>query len=329
MGSDPIALPLLKSLGSTVDGTINVIGIFTNPDRPTGRGMKVKENPIKKWALMKGFNLLQPVKISRNELDWLKTNGCELILVMAYGHILPKSILDQPRLGTINIHGSLLPFYRGASPVEGAIAAGETVTGVSLMRVVARLDSGPVVDRERVAIEKSDTAQTLGIKLGHASVPLWERNEKLIISGRTNWEEQRHDKATYTRILNKTDGSLNFFLSAKTLEDRIRALKGWPGSFIEFPRTKLRIGKAVALPQVSKDTPGTLRVHSNCLTIATKEGVLRVDEMQKPGGRMLPTSEFLRGFKITDGTVITSVEMVPLFAKKPFGSKITFAMSCE
>ena len=329
MGSDPIGLPLLKYLGSADGGAIDLIGVFTNPDRATGRGMKVKDNPIKKWALTKGFNLLQPAKISSNEVDWLEANQCELILVMAYGHILPKPILDQPRLGTVNIHGSLLPFYRGASPIEGAIAAGETVTGVSLMQVEARLDSGPVIDQEKVAIEQSDTAPSLGVKLAHASVSLWERNQDLIISGRANWEEQCHEKATYTRILHKTDGRLDFFCPAKTLGDRIRALNGWPGNFIEIQGTKLRIGKAVALPESSKDTPGTLRLHSNRLTVATKEGVLRVDEIQRPGGRMLPSSEFLRGFKIIDGTVITSMKMVPLFAKKPFGSKIAFTRGSE
>ncbi|AWT59692.1 MAG: Methionyl-tRNA formyltransferase [Candidatus Moanabacter tarae] len=329
MSSDPIGLPLLKYLGSANGGAMDVIGVFTNPDRATGRGMKVTENPIKKWALIKGLNLLQPAKISRNEIDWLKTSGCEILLVMAYGHILPKAVLEQPRLVTVNIHGSLLPFYRGASPIEGAIAAGETVTGVSLMRVEARLDSGPVVDQEKVAIEKSDTAPCLREKLADASVSLWERNQNLIISGRANWEEQWHDKASYTRILNKMDGQLDFFNSAKTLGDRIRALHGWPGSFIELQGSKLRIGKAVAMPRISKDPPGTLRLHSNYLTVATKEGVLRIDEMQRPGGRMLPASEFLRGFKITDGTVVTSMQMVPLFAKKPFGSKIAFTRGSE
>ena len=329
MGSDAIGLPLLEYLGSGDGETIELIGVFTNPDRRTGRGMKVRENPIKKWALRRGFTLLQPAKITGNEVDWLNDSGCELLLVMAFGHILSRAILDQPRLGAVNIHASLLPAYRGASPIEGAIAAGESVTGVSLMRVVTRLDAGPVIDQEELAISESDTAPSLAEKLAQASVSLWERNQTLVILGREKWEEQRDDLASYTRILSKADGGLDFRRSAKTLRDRIRALTGWPGSFIEIDGVKLKIGKAVVLPRISEDVPGTIRLEDNGLTVATGEGVLRIDKIQRPGGKMLPVSQFLRGYKMADGTVATSAEMAPLFAEKPFLRKIAFTRSYE
>ncbi len=329
MGTDAIGLPLLNLLGSADGDSIKLIGVITNPDRRTGRGLKVKQNPIKQWTLERGLSLLQPARVTQVEVDWLSETECELLVIMAYGHILGRAILDQPRLGVLNMHASLLPAYRGASPIEGAIAAGELETGVSLMQVVPRLDAGPVLDRETVKIEESDSTPTLAGRMAQVSLCLWEKNQASILSGEARFEEQREDLASYTRMLVKEDSGLDFRSTAKILADRIKALAGWPGSRLEIDGVNLKIGKAGVVPESSPESPGTIRMRDCGFTVATAAGLLRIDEIQRPGGKMLPASAFLRGYKIADGTVATSATMVPLFGKKPFRRKIAFTTSSE
>jgi methionyl-tRNA formyltransferase len=155
MGSDPIALPLLDALAVAHAGDIELVGIYTQPDRPSGRGMKLQANEIKQWALEHSLPIRQPEKLGQEDVDWLQEQRCDLLLVMAYGHILRQKLLDVPRLPPLNFHASLRP-AAGASPIETAIATGETRTGVTLMRIVRELDAGPMLDREVVEIAPED-----------------------------------------------------------------------------------------------------------------------------------------------------------------------------
>ena len=157
MGSGAIALPFLESVRVAGHALLQWVGVCTQPDRPSGRGMKMSENAVKRWSCDHGLPVSQPADFSREDLDWLRERGCELIVVMAYGHLLSSAVLDQPRLGAINLHASILPRYRGASPVTSAIADRCKETGISLMRMVRQMDAGPVADCERVAITPSDT----------------------------------------------------------------------------------------------------------------------------------------------------------------------------
>ncbi|HLP24290.1 MAG TPA: methionyl-tRNA formyltransferase, partial [Acidobacteriota bacterium] len=208
MGSDAIALPMLNWLAEQGSGAC-VVAIFTQPDRPVGRGQKVQPNAIKLWAQERGIPVHQPEKLRDAELAALSGYGADLALVMAYGHILRDAFINAPRLGTLNLHTSLLPKYRGASPIQTAVASGERTTGVTLMRIVAALDAGPIADAENVTIEPRDTALTVEAKLSAACVPLIARALPRLASGTQTFEEQNHADATFCRKLEKTDGVLD------------------------------------------------------------------------------------------------------------------------
>lgn len=319
MGSDPIALPLLNYLYSQGKNDFKLVGVISQPDRPSGRGHKVTPNPISAWALEKGLPLFQPEKPSEIELNWLKDESIDLVLVMAYGHIIRQNFLDTPPLGMINFHGSLLPKYRGASPVEASIASGDTETGITLMDMIAKMDAGGVMDQEKVTISDTDTSESLRLKLGECCVPLIARNLPTILKNQHAFIPQDESKVTYTRKITKEDGWLNFNSPAKTLDCRVRALTPWPGGFFKMEDTVIKIGFCNALNVNQQPGPGTVMgTDDNGLLVSTGKGTLCLHSLQRPGGRMLPIQDFLRGFPIEKGTVLESGPMNPLVSETPF-----------
>lgn len=318
MGSDPIALPLLDSLWSQKD--LEWVGVFTQPDRPHGRGKKITPNSVKVWATERGISVLQPDKPSDETVEWLKDQGVELILVVAYGHLLRKSLREVPQLGIFNMHASLLPKYRGASPIETAIALGDSRTGVSLMEMVARMDAGPVVDIEEVAIDCGETGPSLREKIGEAMVPLWQKNHEAILAGSVESNPQDENQANYVRLLKKEDGMLDFSLSSEEIECRIRAFKGWPGAYFETSEgERIRVGLAeIGANRVDESEPGLVLDSESALSVQTGNGALRVLELQRPGGKMLKWEDFSRGFQIQKGTKLLGGQAKPLVSKEPF-----------
>src|SRR5688572_14194236 len=201
MGSDAIALPALDWLAGS--GLGRIVGVFTQPDRAVGRGQQVQANAIKRWAETKGAPVFQPVKFSAEAQGALRGLQPDVTLVMAYGHILKQDVIDTPRLGTFNLHTSILPKYRGASPIQTATACGDTITGVTFMRLVLELDAGPIADVERVAIGPLDTAAEVEAKLSAACVPLVQRVLPAIAAGTQTFAEQSTSEATFCRRLEK------------------------------------------------------------------------------------------------------------------------------
>lgn len=322
MGSDPIALPLLNYLYSQKGAEYQLIGVISQPDRPSGRGHKISPNPISAWALERDIALFRPEKPSEVELTWLKEASIDLVLVMAYGHIIKQNFLDAPPLGMLNFHGSLLPQYRGASPVEAAIASGDAVTGISLMQMVAKMDAGGVMDQEKVKITNEDTSESLRLKLADCCVPLITRNLPIILKRTHTFVSQDESKVTYTRKISKEDGWLNFNNPAKVLNCRIRALTPWPGGYFKTKDTIIKIGQCVALDEDHELDAGTVIGSSQKgekgLLVATSKGTLCLKTLQRPGGKMLPIDEFLRGFSIERGTLLESGPMNPLVSNTPF-----------
>lgn len=313
MGSDPIALPLLDWLVGEGAGVVRILAVYTQPDRPVGRGQRVVANAIKTWALAHGLPVRQPEKLTPAAQAELATDGADLALVMAYGHILRPAFIDTPRLGTLNLHTSILPQYRGASPIQTAIASGERETGVSLMRIVPELDAGPVADVERVPIERLDTALDVEAKLAAATVLVVARNLGGLRDGSLTFVEQNHGAATFCRRLVKTDGVLDFNRPAAELAARINGLHPWPGCSVAVNGTVLRIGLAKAEPFPGSTVgPGVVMGTSTALSIATGDGLLTLLRLQRPGGRMLPAHEFLRGFDVASRTPVPSVPMPEL-----------------
>jgi methionyl-tRNA formyltransferase len=317
MGSDPIALPLLEWLAG--EGSAEIIAVYTQPDRPTGRGQKVVANAIKNWALAQGIPVHQPAKLNREERETYATLAPDLALVMAYGHILSEAFIAIPRLGTVNLHASILPDYRGASPIQSAVCSGDTETGISLMRIVRELDAGPVGDVERVSIDPADTALEVETKLSKACVPLVSRNLAAIATGKLSFTEQEHTRATYCRKLTKADGVLDFAQPAGELAARINGLHPWPGVRVEIGGQLVRLGGASSSEQSTDAAPGAvLDTGSETLAVATGQGTLQLTQLQRPGGRMLPTTDFLRGFPIAPGTVLPSAPMPTLVTQSKF-----------
>ena len=339
MGSDAIALPALNWLAAEGSGIAQIVGVFTQPDRAAGRGQKVAPNAIKLWALGRNLPVLQPEKIGAAERQQLADLKPDVALVMAYGHILSQDVIDTPQLGTLNLHTSILPKYRGASPVQTAITCAETETGVTLMRMVLKLDAGPVADVERVKIDPLDTASAVEGKLAAACIPLLARCLPKIAAGKEAYIAQDESQASYCRRLEKDDGVLDFELSARLLAGRVNGLMPWPGCAVVINGQVVKLGlaevvdadlRAASSAGASKDdgarrapsTPGLpgeiLGADAKGLLVGTGQGILRLSELQRPGGKMLPASEFLRGFPVAAGTRLASRPMPPLVAREPF-----------
>lgn len=332
LGSDPIARPLLEWLAGEGADFAQVVAVFTQPDRAVGRGQKVQANAIKSWAIERGLPVFQPEKLTPEVRAQLDTLDADAGLIMAYGHILRDDFIDTPRLGMLNLHTSVLPKYRGASPIQSAIAGGEHETGVTLMRIVRRLDAGPVADVERVPIGKLDTAVDVEAKLALACVPLLQRTLPKLSAGSLDLTPQADSAATYCRKLQKEDGVLDFAAPASVLAARINGLFPWPGCGVAIEGQHVKLGLADAEESVasasssvetndqssrSDSVPGeVLGADSQGLLIATGRGVLRLRKLQRPGGRMLSAAEFLRGFPIPPGTQLPSQPMPSLITAR-------------
>lgn len=320
-GSDPIALPLLNWLRESPPAGVKLVGVVSQPDRRKGRGKKLAPNDISAWALERGVDLQRPEKPGPEIEDYLREHEVDLALVMAYGHILRKSLLATPPLGFVNFHASLLPAYRGASPIETAVASGETETGVSLMRVIPKMDAGAVHDVERVEVEPTDTGGSMREKLAEACVPLLERALPKLLDGSAEFTEQDPGVVSYCRKLEKADGALDFSASAETLAARINGLFPWPGCYAEYEGVRIKMKDACA--ETGHGAAGEiLAAHVDGVIIACGEGALRVHELQRPGGKMLKAGDFLCGCDLKPGTFFESSELTKLVSKTPFPRKV-------
>ncbi len=345
MGSDAIALPALNwlarstgsgqaastssgqaastSSGQAGEGSqgVEIVAVFTQPDRAVGRGQKIQPNDIKLWAQARGIPVFQPEKFGPADREQLAAFQPDLTLVMAYGHILKQEVIATPRLGTLNLHTSILPKYRGASPIQTATASGDPETGVTLMRIVPALDAGPVADVERVAIGAHDTASDVEAKLAQACVPLLARALPRIAAGNQIFTEQDTAQVTFCRKLAKTDGVLDFSQPAAALAARINGLMPWPGCAVEISGQIVKLGLAdvcnVLIDEFAE--PGAvIGADAEGLLVGTGQGILRLRRLQRPGGKMLPAAEFLRGSPVATGTRLPSHPMPPLVACAPF-----------
>ncbi|CAI8310440.1 MAG: Methionyl-tRNA formyltransferase [Opitutia bacterium UBA7350] len=315
-GSDAICLPVLNYLHEHKAG-VSLHALISQPDRPSGRGKQLQSNPAATWAQENGVTLLQPDKPDNDLAEWIRAEGVQISLVMAYGHFLPSAVRAASAGGIFNFHGSILPAYRGASPVETALAEGDHETGVSLMEVGAAMDAGGVCDIKRLEIQTTDTSQILRERLGKAVVPLLKRNLAGLLDGNLSFKPQEAGAVTYCRKIQKCDGILDFDLSARQLECRLRAFSPWPGGAFEYEGTTIKVGRATVISNLTKVVEGTvISADAQGLAIATGSGVLCVHELQRPGGRMLAAGEFLRGFGIKVGAVLRGAKSVPLVRKE-------------
>jgi methionyl-tRNA formyltransferase len=274
---------------------------MTQPDRPAGRGLVPAASPVKKLALDRGIRVLQPASLKNAGIETeLEPCRADAIVTAAYGLILPQPLLDLPRRGAINVHASLLPRWRGAAPVQRALLAGDEVTGVSIMRMDAGLDTGPVFLQETIPILGSDTAGTLTGRLAELGGELVVRVLDALEAGGRDAVPQSADGVTYAPKLDKRELRLDWRQDARRVDRRVRAFNPSPGAGARVRGVDLKIWSCAPAP--GKGEPGeVLSADKGGLCVACGEGALRLTELQRPGGKRLHAAEFLRGFPLAAG----------------------------
>ncbi len=306
-GTPRFAVPTLERL---VEAGHSVPLVVTQPDRPRGRGMEVAVSPVKDAAMRLGIAVVQPATIKNNAefRDQLAAVGPDAIIVVGYGRIIPQWMIDLPRLGNLNLHASLLPKYRGAAPLQWAIANGESVTGVTTMRIDAGLDTGDILMQREISIAAEDTAETLGPKLASIGADLMVETLRGLDNGQVHPTPQDHSLATLAPILKKEDGRMDFARTAKDLFNRLRGFQPWPGAFTTFKGKTLQVYRAQPLQHALKLTPGEvaaegMRLFVGCGRNKDKDAdmALELIEVQLEGKRRMTAQEFINGYRPQSG----------------------------
>ena len=302
MGTPEFAVPVLEALADAH----RVVGVVTQPDRPAGRGRRLAPSPVKQVALEHGLMLSQPHSLRTPEaVAQLSAWRPEVIVVAAFGQILPQDVLDIPPHGCLNVHGSLLPRWRGAAPVTAAILAGDEVTGVTIMQMDAGLDTGPVLAQREELIAPDDTQATLEKRLARLGAELLVETLVAYLAGSLLPRSQSDEGATYAGQLRKEDGWLDWSRPAVELDRRVRAFTPWPGAFTMWRGRRLKVLRAVPLPAWRGGvSPGTVVALAGGVVVATGEGALRLEEVQLAGKRPMDIGAFLRGQRDFVGSVL-------------------------
>jgi methionyl-tRNA formyltransferase len=290
-GTPEFAVP---ALGRMLEHGWPVCAVYTQPDRPSGRGRTLTPSPVKRLALTHGIPVEQPLSFRDPEsLERLRALQPELIVVVAYGMLLPRTVLEIPRLGCVNIHASLLPRWRGAAPIQRAILAGDTETGVCLMRIEPKLDAGPVYREAACPIRAGETAGELHDRLARLGAELLGANLSDLLQGRLPALIQDETRVTYAEKLSKDEAPIDWQHPAVAIERRVRAFNPWPVAETEFRGQILRVWRAEAVAESVDLPPGTVRVRDRQTEVATGAGWLRLLEVQLPGGRRVSAGDFL------------------------------------
>ena len=298
-GTPRFAVPTLEKL---VDAGFDVRLVVSQPDRPRGRGLEMTASSIKQSAQKLGLPIAQPDKIKNNEQfrAQLAAIRPDAIIVVGYGRIIPQWMIDLPRLGNINLHASLLPKYRGAAPIQWAIASGETVTGVTTMRIDAGLDTGDILLQKELAIATDDTAETVGPKLATTGADLMVETLGGLEKGTISPRPQDHNKATLAPILKREDGLIDFRRPAAEILNRLRGFHPWPGAFTSFRGKQLHVWSAK--PANASLAPGHLTVGGDRLLVGAGDGTaLELIEVQPEGKRRIAARDFVHGYHPKSG----------------------------
>jgi methionyl-tRNA formyltransferase len=297
IGTPDFGLPSLRALAAEPD--FKLVAVITQPDRPVGRSQKTVPPAIKQEALQLDLKVLQPEKI-REITEEIKKMAPDIIVVVAYAQIVPEEILSLPRFGCINIHGSLLPKYRGASVIQAAIMNGDRETGVTVMKMDKTLDTGPIIYQAKTLIAPTETAETLSDKLSKIGGEVIVPTLKAYISGKLKPVPQDAKLASYVSILKKTDGQLDWNKPAEELERQIRAMHPWPGSFAKIKESGeiLKISKAAPHFFELNDQPvGKIFHYKNKLAVQTGRDTLIIERLQLAGKKEISADEFLNGHR--------------------------------
>ncbi len=302
-GTSDFAVPSLTALAR--DGRFEIVGIVTQPDRPVGRHAELTQPPIKQTAIKLGFETIkQPEKIKDEPFqEWIKEVGptCDAFVVVSYGKILPQWLLDLPRHGVLNVHGSLLPRWRGASPIQSAIAAGDNTTGVTIMKIDALMDHGPILIQAEERIRSNDIGDTLHDRLAELGGKVLPNALADYLNGSITPQEQNHERATHCKILSRDDGKIDWTKPAEEIERLIRAYNPWPGTWTEWNGKRLKIVRAVVIEHATNqdNEPFGVSISEDRRLIARcgAHTTLELIEVQPEGKSLMTSQEFVNGVR--------------------------------
>jgi methionyl-tRNA formyltransferase len=300
LGTPEFAVPSLKAL---VAAGHNIQAVFTQPDRPKGRGNQLAPSPVKEASIKLGLRVLQPERIRRPEqVAAIAELEPELMVVVGYGQIIPQAVIDIPAHGILNVHASLLPKYRGAAPIQWAIANGETKTGVTIMRIDAGLDTGDMLAQAFTTIGPEETAPELSKRLAESGAALLVESIKHIENGTAVYTPQDNSTATYASVLKKENGKIDWSQPASVIHNRMRGFTPWPGAYTAFRGQTLRIYAASPLVAQAGGEPGTLETEKRKLRVLCgHSSALELKEIQLEGKKRMGVDAFLNGYKIEPG----------------------------
>lgn len=301
MGTPDFSVGALKALA---ENGYEIAGVVTQPDKPRGRGKASAMTPVKEAALELGLTVYQPARVREQSfMDTVRALNPDVIVVSAFGQIIPKALLELPRYGCVNIHASLLPKYRGAAPIQWAVMDGEPVSGVTIMQMDEGLDTGDMLAKTEVPLEPDETGGSLFDKLSRAGAELLIRTLPALEQGTLTPEKQPLESPTaYARMIRKEDGRIDWNLEAEAIERRIRGLNPWPSAYTELTGKILKIWRAEVLPKESGQAPGTVtEAGKGGFCVQTGKGVLRLLEVQLEGKKRMDAQAFLRGFHAAPG----------------------------
>lgn len=311
MGTPQFAVPILEAI---VGAGYQVVGVVTQPDRPKGRGQKIHFSPVKEMAINYGLAVFQPNRLSEPDfLARLADFLPDVVVVAAFGQILPPAVLRVPRYGCLNVHASLLPAYRGAAPIHRAIINGEKETGITIIMMDEGLDTGDILLQEALPIADEDTAGTLHDRLAQLGAQTLVKALELLVVGRLQRQPQDHARATYAPLLSQKDELIKWDASARAIFNQVRGLNPWPGAATIWKGRLLKIWRAeVARSEclLAGTLPGQVRVASpeDGLIVQANPGLVLVKELQLQGGKRMEIKEFLRGNPIAIATLFNCLE---------------------
>ncbi len=298
-----------RHLTALINASCNIIGVLTQPDRPAGRGKQLMASPVKTVATHHSIPVFQPKSLRSEENQQIIAElHPDLMIVVAYGQILPEAVLNIPHLGCINVHGSLLPRWRGAAPIQRALWAGDTETGITIMQMDQGLDTGDMLCKLRCPIERNDTSATLYNKLSVLGPEGLLTTVTQLANGTAMGEKQNDHAACYAHKLTKEEAHLDWSLSASQLERCIRAFNPWPVSYLMIEKERIKVWQASVLSAVPESQPGEIiRADKNGIQVATGDGILNIEMLQPPGKKMMHVMDLLNSRRewFTPGNKLT------------------------
>ena len=306
MGTPEFAVPSLSALMATHD----VVAVVTQPDRPAGRKKRLRQSPVKRLAQLAGINIMQPVRMRKsNVAEALKEYQADLHVVVAYGQILPQAVLDVPRHGTINVHASLLPRWRGAAPIQAAIRAGDCQSGATIMLLDAGLDTGPILAKRALKLAPDETGLSLHDKLAQLGADLLVETLPHYLSGEFDLQPQDESQATYAPQIKKEEGEIDWSKPALSIDRQVRAFTPWPGTFTAWNELTLKVIAGCAGAGAAR--VGQVIEQAGAIAIGTGDGLYFPTELQLAGKKRLKVLEFLNGYgEIVGATLGVSPQQV-------------------